>query len=156
MHSGKSAISLSQRGFAFSTPGWLAISSDRELSSTQASTASSSCAIACTWNQEVWQRITSTNNSQPCSRLVHEAADSGLLMSLELAAGINRVKGVRQLGFRSGNWLSAEQSSEVLKHPYGDSMRAKRDHTMLAMLEDPSMGIQKASVPLGVPFPVGP
>jgi site-specific recombinase XerD len=51
-----------------------------------------------------------------------------------LAAGISRVKGVKQLGFRSGNWLSAEQSSEVLKHACGHSMRAKRDHAMLAML----------------------
>src|SRR5437016_5657426 len=59
-------------------------------------------------------------------RLAHEAADSGLL-SPELAAGISRVKGVRQLGFRSGNWLSTEQSSEVLKHACGNSMRAKRD-----------------------------
>jgi len=48
-------------------------------------------------------------------RLAHEEADSGLL-SPELAAGISRVKGVKQLGFRSGNWLSTEQSSEVLKH----------------------------------------
>jgi site-specific recombinase XerD len=30
--------------------------------------------------------------------------------------------------------LSVEQSSEVLKHAYGDSMRAKRDYAMLAML----------------------
>src|SRR6266849_3711898 len=66
-------------------------------------------------------------------RLAHEAADSGLL-SPELAAGISRVKGVKQLGFRSGNWLSAEQSSEVLQHACGDSMRAKRDYAMLAML----------------------
>jgi site-specific recombinase XerD len=66
-------------------------------------------------------------------RLAHEAADSGLL-SPELAAGISRVKGVKQLGFRSGNWLSAEQGSEVLKHARGDSMRAKRDYAMLAML----------------------
>jgi site-specific recombinase XerD len=66
-------------------------------------------------------------------RLAHEAADSGLL-SPELAAGISRVKGVKQLGFRSGNWLSAEESSEVLKHAYGDRMRAKRDYAMLAML----------------------
>jgi hypothetical protein len=36
-------------------------------------------------------------------RLAHEAADSGLL-SPELAAGINWVKGVKQLGCRSGNW----------------------------------------------------
>jgi len=66
-------------------------------------------------------------------RLAHEAADAGLL-SPELAAGISRVKGVKQLGFRSGNWLSAEQSSEVLKGACGDSMRAKRDYAMLAML----------------------
>ena len=66
-------------------------------------------------------------------RLGHEAADTGLL-SPELAAGISRVKGVKQLGFRSGNWLSVEQSSEVLKHACGDSMRAKRDYAMLAML----------------------
>jgi site-specific recombinase XerD len=66
-------------------------------------------------------------------RLAHEAADSGLL-SPELAAGISRVKGVKQLGFRSGNWLSVEQSSEVLKHACGDSMRAKRDYALLAML----------------------
>ena len=66
-------------------------------------------------------------------RLAHEAADSGLL-SPELAAGISRVKGVKQLGFRSGNWLSVEQSSLVLKHAHGDSMRSKRDYAMLAML----------------------
>src|SRR5580698_10015273 len=56
-------------------------------------------------------------------RLAHEATDSGLL-SPELAAGISRVKGVEQLGFRSGNRLSTEQSSKVLKHACGDSMRA--------------------------------
>ena len=66
-------------------------------------------------------------------RLAHEAADAGLL-SPELSAGISRVKGVKQLGFRSGNWLSAEQSSEVLQRANGDSMRAKRDYAMLAML----------------------
>ncbi|SPF37370.1 Integrase family protein (modular protein) [Candidatus Sulfotelmatobacter kueseliae] len=66
-------------------------------------------------------------------RLAHEAADSGLL-SPELAAGISRVKGVKQLGFRSGNWLSAKQSSDVLQRASGESMRAKRDCAMLAML----------------------
>jgi site-specific recombinase XerD len=66
-------------------------------------------------------------------RLAHEAADSGLL-SPELAAGIGRVKGVKQLGFRSGNWLSAEESSAVLKCARGNSMRAKRDYAMLALL----------------------
>jgi site-specific recombinase XerD len=66
-------------------------------------------------------------------RLAHEAADASLL-SPELAAGIRRVRGVKQLGFRSGNWLSAAQGSEVLKHACGESMREKRDYAMLAML----------------------
>jgi site-specific recombinase XerD len=66
-------------------------------------------------------------------RLAHEAADAGLL-SPELAAGISRVKGVKQLGFRAGNWLSAAQSSEVLQRASGEGMRARRDYAMLAML----------------------
>src|SRR5215831_16097399 len=41
-------------------------------------------------------------------RLAYEAADCGLL-SADLAAGIRRVKGVRKLGVRLGNWLTAEQ-----------------------------------------------
>ena len=60
-------------------------------------------------------------------------ADVGPL-SPELAAGISPVKGVKQLGFRAGNWLSAEESSEVLQRASGPSLCAKRDYAMLAML----------------------
>lgn len=66
-------------------------------------------------------------------RLAHEAADSGLL-SPDLAAGISRVKGVKQLGQRSGNWLTLKESSDVLSHASGDRLRAKRDYAMLAVL----------------------
>src|SRR5438105_10026267 len=66
-------------------------------------------------------------------RLAHEAADSGLL-SPELAAGIGRVKSVKQLGFRSGNWLTADECSKILAQTNGDTLRAKRHHAMLAML----------------------
>src|SRR3974390_1254219 len=55
--------------------------------------------------------------------LAHEAADSGLL-SPELSAGISRVRGVKQLGFRSGNWLSADECSAVLRHAHGNTLRA--------------------------------
>ena len=41
-------------------------------------------------------------------RLAYEAADAGLL-SPELAAGIRRVKGLKKLGVRLGNWLTAEE-----------------------------------------------
>jgi len=66
-------------------------------------------------------------------RLAHEAADAGLL-SPDLAAGIARVKGVKQLGQRSGNWLTQDQSADVLRRARGESLRAKRDYAMLAML----------------------
>jgi hypothetical protein len=41
---------------------------------------------------------------------------------------------VKQLGQRSGNWLSMEQSSEVLSRARGDLVREKRDYAMLALL----------------------
>jgi site-specific recombinase XerD len=65
-------------------------------------------------------------------RLGHEAADAGLL-SPELAAGISRVKGVKQLGFRVGNWLSADECSAVLSRARGSSL-LRSDYAMLAML----------------------
>ena len=46
-------------------------------------------------------------------RVAYEAADAGLL-SPELAAGIRRVKGVRRLGVRLGNWLTIEQGRRLL------------------------------------------
>ena len=66
-------------------------------------------------------------------RLAYEAADSGLL-SPELAAGIRRVKGVKQLGSRSGNWLNLEQAHLLLENSNGDSLRNKRDLAMMAIL----------------------
>jgi integrase len=46
-------------------------------------------------------------------RLAYEAADAGLL-SPDLAAGIRRVKGAKKHGVRIGNWLTAEQSKNLL------------------------------------------
>jgi site-specific recombinase XerD len=66
-------------------------------------------------------------------RLAYEAADSGLL-SPELAAGIRRVKGVKQLGQRSGNWLNLEQRQLLLEKSDGVSLRSNRDLAMIAIL----------------------
>ena len=66
-------------------------------------------------------------------RLAYEAADGGLL-SPELAAGIRHVKGVKQLGRRSGNWLSSEQCSKILDGITENGLRAKRDHAMISAL----------------------
>jgi integrase len=65
--------------------------------------------------------------------VAYEAADAGLL-SPELAAGIRRVKGVRRLGLRLGNWLTPEQGRRLLDHPIPSTPRELRDHAMLAML----------------------
>jgi hypothetical protein len=51
-------------------------------------------------------------------RVAFEAADSGFL-SPELAAGIRRVKGVRRIGVRVGNWLTAEQAKRSSQSPIG-------------------------------------
>jgi integrase len=66
-------------------------------------------------------------------RVAYEAADAGLL-SPELAAGIRRVKGVRRLGVRLGNWLTPEQGRRLLEHTEPATPRQLRDHAMLAVL----------------------
>ena len=65
-------------------------------------------------------------------RVTYEATDAGLL-SPELAAGIRRVKGVRRLGVRLGNWLTREQGRRLLKCAPA-TPREARDPAMLAML----------------------
>jgi site-specific recombinase XerD len=66
-------------------------------------------------------------------RLAYEAAGCGLL-SPELAAGIQRVKGAKRLGLRIGNWLSAEQAKALLQAPDLETMTGKRDRAILAIL----------------------
>ena len=66
-------------------------------------------------------------------RLANEAADSGLL-STELAAGIRRVKGVKQLGARTGNWLTRDQAGLLLEKADGDDLRSLRDLAMISIL----------------------
>jgi integrase len=65
--------------------------------------------------------------------VAYEAADAGLL-SPELAAGIGRVKGVRRIGVRLGNWLTPEQGRRLLDRATPASPRELRDHAMIAML----------------------
>src|SRR5262245_13093402 len=66
-------------------------------------------------------------------RIAYEAADAGLL-SPELAAGIRRVKGVRRIGVRLGNWLTPEQGRRLLGCSTPSSAREMRVHAMVAML----------------------
>ena len=66
-------------------------------------------------------------------RLAYEAADAGLL-SPELAASIRRVKGVKKLGVRLGNWLTADEARRFWQTPDPNTLKGKRDRAMLAVL----------------------
>ena len=66
-------------------------------------------------------------------RLAYEAADCGLL-SADLAAGIRRVHGLRKLGVRLGNWLTAEESKALWQTPDEKQMKGKRDRALLSLL----------------------
>ena len=76
-------------------------------------------------------------------RLAFEAADTGLL-SPELAAGIQRVKGAKKVGMRLGNWLTAEQCKALLHAADTGSLRGRRDKAVLAILL--GCGLRRAEV----------
>jgi integrase len=44
------------------------------------------------------------------------------------------VKGVRRIGVRLGNWLTADQGRSLLLNSHGDSLRSKRNYAILALL----------------------
>jgi len=56
------------------------------------------------------------------------------IVSPELGAGIRRVKGVRRLGIRVGNWLTPAQGKLLLEQSDTATLRGKRNHAILAML----------------------
>jgi len=89
------------------------------------STGSWSYVIALISNLVNWPR---NHQSAPWRRTParYEAADCGLL-SADLAAGIRRVKGVKKLGIRLGNWLTAEQGNALWQAP--DRQRLKENVT---------------------------
>ncbi len=66
-------------------------------------------------------------------RLAYEASDCGLL-SPDLATGIRRVKGVRRLGVRVGNWLTAEEGKKLLGTENAETLRSRRNRALLSLL----------------------
>jgi site-specific recombinase XerD len=66
-------------------------------------------------------------------KLAVEAADNNLL-ALDQAAAIARVKGVKRLGTRTGNWLTEKQAEQLINAPMPESLKGKRDRAMLALL----------------------
>jgi site-specific recombinase XerD len=56
------------------------------------------------------------------------------LLSQDLAAGIRRVKGLKKLGVRIGNWLTADQGRALCQAPDTNRLKGKRDRAMLSIL----------------------
>jgi site-specific recombinase XerD len=71
-------------------------------------------------------------------RLAYEAADTGLLS--DLAAGIRRVKGPKNLGVRLGNWLTTDQARALWQVPDPNTLKGKRDRALLG----PLLGLRTA------------
>src|SRR5271165_5857509 len=66
-------------------------------------------------------------------RLADEAAENSLL-SPELAIGIRRVKGVKRLGRRIGNWLTQDQAQGLLSAIPPNTLAGKRDVAVIGLL----------------------
>jgi len=66
-------------------------------------------------------------------RLADEAAENSLL-SPELAIGIRRVKGVKRLGRRIGNWLTQDQAQGLLNAISPNTLAGKRDAAVIGLL----------------------
>lgn len=76
-------------------------------------------------------------------RLAYEASDCGLV-SPDLAEGIRRVKGVRRLGVRVGNCLTAEEGKKLLGAESADTLRSRRNRALLSLLS--GCGLRRAEV----------
>jgi site-specific recombinase XerD len=66
-------------------------------------------------------------------KLALEAADNGAL-DPQIASGIRAVKGSRQEGRRTGNWLTREQAQMWLSAPDPRTLKGLRDRALLAVL----------------------
>jgi len=66
-------------------------------------------------------------------KLAGEAVDNGLL-SPELAAGISRVKSVKSVGIRTGNWLLLRQAQALLSAPDASTTKGLRDRAIIDVL----------------------
>ena len=66
-------------------------------------------------------------------KMVIEARRAGLL-GAEEAANLTEVPNIRQKGTRMGNWLTKEQTRELLAVPDRQALKGKRDYVILALL----------------------
>lgn len=66
-------------------------------------------------------------------KLAAEAADNGGL-DAQIANGIRAIKGIRNEGTRTGNWLVKQQAQAMLSAPDTRTLKGLRDRAILALL----------------------
>jgi site-specific recombinase XerD len=66
-------------------------------------------------------------------KLATEASDNGAL-DAQIASGIRAVKGIRQEGTRTGNWLAKREAQQLLNAPNTSTLKGLRDRAILALL----------------------
>lgn len=66
-------------------------------------------------------------------KLADEAADNGLL-DVAAAQAIRKVRGVRMHGTRTGNWLTRDQATSLIKAPDVSTLKGKRDRAILSVM----------------------
>lgn len=66
-------------------------------------------------------------------RLASEGADNNMFDPMD-AAAIGRVKGVKQAGRRTGNWLDKSAAQRLLELPDASSLKGLRDRAILAVM----------------------
>src|ERR1022692_4257091 len=66
----------------------------------------------------------------PLRKLAEEAAAAALLPTA-VAGAVRQVKGAKQLGVRTGNWLTREQAERLLALPDRQTLKGKRDQALL-------------------------
>ena len=66
-------------------------------------------------------------------KLAMEAADNGFIPP-NIATAISRVKGAKQAGIRTGQWLTREQAEDLISAPNVTENKGKRDRALLAVL----------------------
>ena len=82
------------------------------------------------------RRLSSSTINQRLSairKLAIEAADNGFLPPAQ-ASAISRVKGAKQAGTRTGQWLTHEQTERLISVPNPTTLRGSRDRALLAVL----------------------
>jgi site-specific recombinase XerD len=66
-------------------------------------------------------------------KLAGEASERRILAP-EVAAGIRNIRGARQQGTRTGNWLTADQARDLIHAPDQSTLKGKRDRALLGLL----------------------